>query len=140
MTNPLERILLADDDVEYRSAIANALFSYDVDLALNANEAIEKTKNNMYALIILDNNMEDGYGDSGIYAIEQIRRFDTKTPIFLHTADLTDYIKNSALRLGANDVFSKMISVRELKEKIKSCKTARLDHQSSLILRNTQLR
>ncbi|MBU4070151.1 MAG: response regulator [Nanoarchaeota archaeon] len=111
----LEKILIADDEIIYRNILAQALFeNYEIEFASNADEEIEKSKQNKYLLILTDNQMNDGYGNSGLYAIEQIRKHDKNTPIYLHSGGLTNKIKTKALSLGANDVFKKIDSFMKL--------------------------
>ena len=54
------KVLVADDNVEYRNSIVRAVFGdYETDVASNADEEIEKARNNHYSLILTDNQMED---------------------------------------------------------------------------------
>jgi len=119
-TKSLAKILIADDKVDYRKSIAAALFSdYETDFASNADEEIEKAKQNQYSLILTDNQMEDGYGNSGIYAIGQIRKFDKKVPIVFHTADNASEIFMEALLVGANEAMSKITNLEGYEKVIK---------------------
>lgn len=109
------KVLIADDDARYRTDLAKALFEdYETDFASNADEEIEKARQNKYALIMTDNHMEDGYGNSGIYAIEEIRKFDKEVPIIFHSANSAFEISIEALQKGANEVASKMVDLDEL--------------------------
>ncbi len=115
--NLTKKVLIADDNVKYRSRIAGTLFqNYETDFALNADEEIEKAMQNKYVLIVTDNQMQDGYGSSGIYAIEQIRKFDKETPIILNTANTSLDIAIEALQKGANEVVNKRIDFDEFRE------------------------
>lgn len=115
--NLTKKVLIADDDVEYRNVLDKIFFkNYETDFALNANEEIEKARQNKYALIVTDNQMKDGYGNSGIYAIEQIRKFDTETPIVLNTANTALDIAVEALQKGANEVTNKRLDFEKFRE------------------------
>lgn len=115
----LKKILIADDNTEYRNSLARALKGdYEIDFASNAKEEIEKAKKNEYEIIITDNNMEDGHSDSGLYAIEQIRKAGRKTPIFLSSASLSEEVKKKAKALGADEIVGKPLSLKDIKEKI----------------------
>lgn len=108
----LRKILIADDEEITRKALTRYLSFYgEVHQASNAEQAIVLARENSYSLIITDNQMNDGHGDSGIYATRIIREFDTSTPIVIHTADLTDKIKEEGLKSGANEVLKKEISI-----------------------------
>jgi|SRR3989344_936700 len=111
----LEKILIADDCFELMESLKQVIFrKYEVVFASNAKEEIEKAKENKYLMILTDNNMEDGHENSGLYAIEQIRKYDGVTPIYLHSGGLTDEIETEALRLGANGVFDKANDFQEI--------------------------
>ncbi|MBU4069777.1 MAG: response regulator [Nanoarchaeota archaeon] len=115
--NLTKKVLIADDDVEYRNILDKIFFkNYETDFALNANEEIEKAKQNEYALIVTDNQMKDGYGNSGIYAIEQIRKFDKETPIVLNTSNTALDIAVEALQKGANEVTNKRLDFEKFRE------------------------
>ncbi len=116
----IQKILLADDDEQYKQSLKRALFGdYDVDFASNADEEIKKARENTYSLIITDNKMNDGYRNSGIYAIQEIRRFDTKTPIIFHSSNTSVDLSFIALSKGANEVIPKTLSLSKLRESIK---------------------
>jgi len=116
----LVKVLVADDDIEYRNSIVRALFcGYEVDFASTADEEIEKARQNQYSLILTDNQMEDGYGNSGIYAIEQIRKFDKEVPIIFHTADTAFDVSVEALAKGATEVVSKRTGLGELQKTVR---------------------
>jgi len=110
------KILLADDDCDYRTFLTKRLFnSYDIDFASNADEEVEKAKENKYSLIITDNKMHDGHKNSGIYAIEQIRMFDKEVPIIFHTGDNDLSILIDAITKGASNAIFKNESCTNLK-------------------------
>jgi ActR/RegA family two-component response regulator len=112
-----EKVLIADDDFEYQRSLMQTIFrNYEVDLASDADQEIEKARGKTYTLILTDNQMEDGHENSGLYAIEQIRKYDKETPIYLHSGELTDQIRTEALKLGANGVFKKEDDFRELEK------------------------
>lgn len=112
----LLKILLADDNKEIKESLVRALFEdYQVDFASDADEEIAMARNNRYALIITDNDMEDGYGNSGIYAIEQIRKFDKKVPIIFYTASINKETFAKAREKGANETMSKPCRLSEMR-------------------------
>ena len=80
-----EKILLADDEESLSRAVGKILEynNYEVDIVSNGKEAIEKTKNNIYDIIILDIMMPIM---DGIEALKEMRKIGINTPIMLLTA------------------------------------------------------
>ena len=110
----IEKILIADDDVDYSSSLAKNLFkTKHVDIVSNADEEINMARQNKYSLIVTDNQMRDGYENSGIYAIEKIREFDKKTPIILNSSEMHFDVALEALVKGANEVVKKSMGLNE---------------------------
>lgn len=118
-------IVIADDNVQYLKSLERQLGrKYGLNLVNNADQLIAavKTRNESaigrYSLIITDNQMEDGHGNSGIYAIREIRKFDQETPIFFHTADQGLDKLLDAFDAGADEGLTKPMNFQELDEKI----------------------
>lgn len=70
----------------------------------NGEDAIEIVKNNKFDLILMDVHLP---GINGTIATEQIRKFDTKTPIIALTAISLDENREMLLSYGMNDVVTK---------------------------------
>ncbi len=100
------RILVVDDEADIRESLETllSLEGYQVDLAQNAAEAIARFDHALYDLILLDLMLPDR---SGMEVLEDIRRRDHETPVFLITAFGSVEVAVDALKLGANDYFSK---------------------------------
>ena len=100
------RILVIDDEVDIREGLEVLLTSegYSVDLAHNGTEGIEKLAGSSYDLALLDLMMPD---KSGMEVLDEVRRHDHDTPIFMITAYGSIEAAVNALKLGANDYFSK---------------------------------
>ena len=112
------RILLADDVEELAKSIGKILLknNYNVDIAYNGLEVMERVKDNNYDCIILDVMMP--YMD-GIEAIREIRKLRINTPIILLTArDLVED-KIYGLDIGANDYLTKPFEKDELLARIR---------------------
>ena len=116
----LKRILVADDDTSYKNSLIRALsYNYEIDSAVNAKEAMIKITQNIYSIIITDNQMGDNYIDNGIYLIEEIRKLGLRIPIFFISADINNEIKDIVQKIGANEILKKPVDIKELKEKLK---------------------
>jgi len=100
------RVLVVDDEADIREGLELLLTSeqYDVDLAQNGGEGIQKMEGRSYDLVLLDLMMPDR---SGMSVLEEVRQRDRETPIFMITAYGSVEAAVTALKLGANDYFSK---------------------------------
>jgi DNA-binding NtrC family response regulator len=95
-----------DDEADIREGLEVLLTSegYSVDLAQNGTEGIEKLASASYDLALLDLMMPD---KSGMEVLDEVRKHDRNTPIFMITAYGSIEAAVNALKLGANDYFSK---------------------------------
>lgn len=100
------RILVIDDEEDIRESLETILTleGFTVELAFNATEGLKKLESATYDLILLDLMMPD---KSGMELIPEIRQRGIDTPIFLITAYGSVEVAVSALKVGANDYFSK---------------------------------
>src|ERR1017187_6308253 len=104
---PKGKILVIDDELDIREGLNDLLTlegGYAVDLAHNGTEGLHKLEGPSYALVLLDLMMPDM---SGMDVLRLVRRTDTETPIFMITAYGSVEAAVDALKLGANDYFSK---------------------------------
>ncbi|HXB75440.1 MAG TPA: sigma-54 dependent transcriptional regulator [Candidatus Acidoferrales bacterium] len=99
-------VLVVDDEADIRESLELLLLSegYAVELAQNATEGLQKMEAGAYDLVLLDLMMPD---KSGMEVIEEVRQRDKETPIFMITAYGSVEAAVQALKLGANDYFSK---------------------------------
>ncbi len=81
-----------------------SLEGYSVDLAANGTEGLRKIESRAYDLVLLDLMMPDR---SGMDVLRDVRERDRETPIFMITAYGSVEAAVEALKLGANDYFSK---------------------------------
>jgi DNA-binding NtrC family response regulator len=100
------KILVIDDELDIREGLEMLLAGegYTVELAQNGTEGLRKTEANRYDLVLLDLMMPDR---SGMEVLHEVRQRDRDTPIFLITAYGSVEAAVDALKLGANDYFSK---------------------------------
>src|ERR1035441_6927357 len=99
-------ILVVDDEADIREGLQDLLTSegYAVDLAHNGAEGLHKMETRGYDLVLLDLLMPDR---SGMEVLAEVRERDRETPIFMITAYGSVEAAVNALKLGANDYFSK---------------------------------
>jgi len=99
-------VLVVDDELDIREGLSDLLTleGYTPDLAQNATEGIQKMEAHPYDLVLLDLMMPDR---SGMEVLQEVRQRDRETPIFMITAYGSVDAAVQALKLGANDYFSK---------------------------------
>jgi DNA-binding NtrC family response regulator len=100
------RVLVIDDEVDIREGLELLLTSegFSVDLAQNGTEGLHKLEHHAYDMVLLDLMMPDR---SGMEVLAEVRERDRETPIFMITAYGSVEAAVHALKLGANDYFSK---------------------------------
>ncbi len=106
-------ILLVDDNFMVTKTLATFLRSrgYQVVIAYNGSQAIEKTIKIKPELIIMDIQMPE---IDGIEAITTIRAKDIKIPIIAISALIVVGSKEQCLEIGADAYFKKPVSLTEL--------------------------
>ncbi|MCX6628637.1 MAG: sigma-54 dependent transcriptional regulator [Candidatus Solibacter sp.] len=101
------KILVIDDELDIREGLYDLLTlegGYTVELAHNGTAGLHKIESTSYDLVLLDLMMPDM---SGMDVLRQVRKTDTETPVFMITAYGSVEAAVDALKLGANDYFSK---------------------------------
>jgi DNA-binding NtrC family response regulator len=100
------KILVIDDEVDIREGLELLLMSegYAVETAHNGREGLQKLESANYDLALLDLMMPDM---SGMEVLTEVRQRDRETPIFMITAYGSVERAVEAIKLGANDYFSK---------------------------------
>ncbi len=106
--------ILLVEDVEFNIFVAEMMlnnWNARVDKAENGAAAIVKVQQNKYDLILMDIQMPvmDGYT-----ATQEIRKFDTKTPIIALTASISIDIQAKAGEVGMNGFITKPFNPNEL--------------------------
>jgi DNA-binding NtrC family response regulator len=100
------KVLVIDDEADIREGLEMLLLTegYSVDLAANGTEGLKRMESRPYDLVLLDLMMPD---ISGMDVLSEARKRDRDTPIFMITAYGSVEAAVRALKLGANDYFSK---------------------------------
>jgi two-component system alkaline phosphatase synthesis response regulator PhoP len=112
-------LLLVEDEPNLLVTLGEVLRSwgYGLDTATSGEEALARTQQQVYDLIILDVMLP---ALSGLDVCKELRRRDTRTPILLLTAmdQLKDKVKG--LRTGADDYVTKPFAMGELQARIEA--------------------
>jgi len=100
------RVLVIDDEADIRESfeVLLQMEGYEVLLAENAAEGLRRFEEGVFDLVLLDLMMPDR---SGLEVLDDIRKRDKETPVFLITAYGSVEVAVEALKSGANDYFSK---------------------------------
>jgi PAS domain S-box-containing protein len=112
--NKDKKILLVEDNSVNRLVATNMLeqLNYQVDIAENGQEAVDKCKINNYNLILMDIQMPIM---DGVEATRQIRRGENKdTPIVAVTANNQEINLKTYFAAGMNDCLGKPVAIEDL--------------------------
>ena len=111
------RVLLADDDLELRSGVADLLGDAGLDVleASTGLEALELVKESAVHTALLDWNMP---ACTGLEAMPRIRDIRQGLPCILYSGDLTPGMEGVALRAGAFAVMRKPVDPLFLRREV----------------------
>jgi DNA-binding response OmpR family regulator len=114
-----EKILIAEDEKELAKALKAILeySNYNVSVVYNGKDALEKTKENNFDVIIMDIMMPIM---DGITSLKEMRKDGINTPIILLTAKSQVDDKVEGLDAGANDYLTKPFNKKELLARIRA--------------------
>ncbi|MCR4288755.1 MAG: response regulator [Candidatus Scalindua sp.] len=109
----MSTILVVDDEVKACELLKRFLEmkGYDVIVANNGEDAIEKVKNEKPDAMLLDIRMP---GIEGIEVLKRIRKFDKDIGIIMVTAVKEEHIGKEALKSGADEYITKPIDFNYL--------------------------
>ena len=112
------RVLIVDNDFLSIKGLKHSLEqdNYEVDSALDGNEALRKIDLNEYDMIVLDIILPEM---DGLEACQKIRE-KSNVPILILTSDSEDMNKILGLEYGADDYMTKPFNILELKARIKA--------------------
>jgi DNA-binding response OmpR family regulator len=106
------KILLLEDDFVLSDLISNFLArTYTVDIAYNADDAMNKIDDNKYDIFVFDINLP---GQSGISLLKDLREYKNTTPTIFISAYHDIKTLQEAFDTGANDYLKKPFELEEL--------------------------
>jgi YesN/AraC family two-component response regulator len=124
-----ERILIVDDEESLRMSLKFKLKSagFDVDVAVDGEEALDKLKSKQVDVVLLDINMPRM---SGIEALTRIRQDFPQTEAIMLTgfADFSTAIE--CLKMGARDYLVKPVDTTELVTRVRSLIRSRVSERA----------
>ncbi len=113
----MSKILVVDDEVKACELLKRFLEKkgYDVIMAHNGEDAIEKVKNEKPNAMLLDIRMP---GMEGTEVLKRVREFDKDVGIIMVTAVKEEDVGREALKSGANEYITKPIDFDYLETSI----------------------
>jgi two-component system, NtrC family, response regulator HydG len=107
------RLLLADDNRSLIEALSDVFEAkgYDVDLAYDGLQALERVREAAYDCILMDIRMPKM---SGVDAFKEIKKFSPATPVILMTAYSVQGLIDEALSEGAVAVVDKPLAIDKI--------------------------
>jgi signal transduction histidine kinase/CheY-like chemotaxis protein/ligand-binding sensor domain-containing protein len=118
------RILVAEDNKVNQIVILNVLgkLGYQVDLVVDGAQAVAKTKQNIFDLVLMDVQMPVM---DGLEATKTIKKNDPLSPIIIAmTANAMYEDKKRCLAAGMDDYISKPVKLEELMQMLEKWSTA----------------
>ncbi|MBI5207272.1 MAG: sigma-54-dependent Fis family transcriptional regulator [Candidatus Firestonebacteria bacterium] len=109
-----EKILIVDDEIHIREGLREALIKedYNIDIAQNGIEALEKLRSSKYDVMITDVRMP---GMTGLDLLEQSKIYSPDTEIIIMTAYGTIEDAVCAIKSNAYDYISKPIDIKKIR-------------------------
>jgi len=113
------RILIVEDDHDISHLIEIHLndIAFDVDIADNGVDGLNRASNHDYQLIILDLMLP---GLDGLELCRRLRNMGINTPVLMLTAKSSELDRVLGLELGADDYLTKPFSIKELQARVKA--------------------
>ena len=113
------RVLVVDDEVAVRTSLQRALGleRYEVDLAQDGREALERVAGARYDAIVLDVSMPLL---DGLEACRRLRAAGDRTPVLMLTARDAVDDRVAGLDAGADDYLVKPFALRELQARLRA--------------------
>jgi len=128
------RILVVEDDPETAGQIVDSLTAngYQVDIAVNGNDALNRGRSESYAVLTIDRMLPDL---DGIAVMQQLRQAGIATPVLIVSAlgEIDDRVRG--LRAGGDDYLVKPFAFAELLARVEA-----LARRSATVARETVLR
>ena len=106
MPTPKFRILCTEDDADTRDLIVLLPSGHNCEVVTSASssESLHLARTQQFDLYLLDNWLP---GSSGVGLCQELRRFDSETPILFYSGAAYDNDKKQALECGAQGYVTK---------------------------------
>ena len=106
-------LLVVDDEEGMRDTLCDILedMDFDVHLACNGREAVDKAISQAYALVLMDVKMPEM---DGVAALRVIRRHRPHLPVMMMTAYANTEALDEARQIGATAIFTKPLNLMQV--------------------------
>ena len=115
-------VLIIDDSLLNLKVMAEIFkkFKFEVNTSINPKEALKTIQEKHFDVIFIDQNMPIMNGDEAIERIRHYEKEHKQKPAIIYglTGDTNDEIKEHILKVGANNVFTKPVHIKELYEAV----------------------
>ncbi len=120
------RILIVDDEVTIRESLRESLAAegYEAEIAESGEEALARTHNTVYDLVITDLRLP---GVSGLEILQALRNQGNETPVIMMTAYGDVDTAVSAMRGGAYDFIPKPFKLSAIKKQVRAALRATVE-------------
>ncbi|MBU0983760.1 MAG: response regulator [candidate division Zixibacteria bacterium] len=119
-----QTILIVDDEEIIRDFLSEVLEDYDISVACDGDEAIDKLRQKKYDLVITDLRMPRVPGEEVVKAAKEI---DPNTKVIVVSGYSSLYTVSQSVNNGACAFLSKPFSIKELMQ----CVTSALEGEQS---------
>ncbi|MFA5182581.1 MAG: sigma-54 dependent transcriptional regulator [Syntrophales bacterium] len=125
-----KKILIVDDDMTMRMALADSLETsgYDVCIAENGDEALKMFGKNHFEVVVTDMRMPKM---GGMDVLKEIKKISPQTPVILITAYGTVKTAVEAMKEGAAEFIMKPFSLDDLEFSVRNVLAARVELDTS---------
>ena len=122
----LKNVLVVDDQLGVRRLLFEAFQEdgYQVDLAASGLEAVDRVKQGMPDLILMDMKMP---GMNGLEALREIKAMDSSATVIMMTAYGELEIVTEAMSLGVKEYITKPFDINELRFLVKQILAEKFD-------------
>lgn len=120
------KVLLVDDEQDFVESLAERVKMRDVesDVALNGEEALERVKEEVPDVMVLDLRMP---GIDGMEVLRRVRKAYPDVQVIILTAHGTDKDEDEARRLGAFEYLRKPVPIDKLVKIMKAAYKKKLE-------------
>ena len=114
-TGERPRVLVVDDEASIRDLLSQtlALADYEVDVAADGSEALDRMKTQAYNLLVTDLRMP---GLDGMSVINEARRMNSRLPVIVITGFSTEAAAIDAANIGVSGYLTKPFKVPKVLE------------------------
>ena len=114
-----KRILVVEDDTDIAQLLSIHLndIAFEVDVADNGPDGLNRASNHHYDLMVLDIMLP---GMDGLEVCRRLRQHNIHIPVLMLTAKSSELDRVLGLELGADDYLTKPFSIQELQARVKA--------------------